>query len=308
MKKADNIMDLIGKTPIVKLNRMVSEEMADVYVKLEYFNPGGSIKDRIALAMIEKAEEEGQLYKNSVIIEPTSGNTGIGLSMVAAAKGYKMILVMPETMSVERRKLMKVFGAEIVLTPGNLGMKGSIDKARELAEANSDFFLPMQFENSANPNTHERTTAEEIIKQMEDKLDALVCSVGTGGTITGVGNILKQAYKNIKVIAVEPEDSPVLSGGSPGPHNIQGIGAGFVPKVLKRSLLDKIIRVTDENAINTMLQLARLEGVFAGISSGASVYAAIETAKELGRGNTVLTFAHDTGERYLSTDIYKDFD
>jgi cysteine synthase A len=308
MVRASNIMELIGRTPIVKLNRLVNEEMADVYVKLEYFNPGGSIKDRIALAMIEKAEEEGLLGKNSVIIEPTSGNTGIGLSMVAAAKGYKIIMVMPETMSIERRKLMKVFGAEIMLTPGELGMKGSIDKAKELAEANSDFFLPMQFDNSANPNIHERTTAKEVMEQMGDNLDALVCSVGTGGTITGVGNILKQAHKNIKVIAAEPEDSPVLSGGSPGPHKIQGIGAGFVPKVLNRSIVDKIIRVTNENAINTALQLARLEGILAGISSGASVYAAIETALDLGRGKTVLTLAHATGERYLSSDMYKDFD
>lgn len=307
MKKADNIMELIGKTPVVKLNKLVNEEMADIYVKLEYFNPGGSIKDRIALAMIEKAEEEGLLKKDSVIIEPTSGNTGIGLSMVAAAKGYKMILVMPETMSIERRKLMQVFGAEIMLTPGSLGMQGSIDKARELAEANPDFFLPMQFDNSANPSMHERTTAKEVLEQMRDNLDAFVCSVGTGGTITGVGNILKQAYKDILVIAAEPEDSPVLSGGNPGPHKIQGIGAGFIPKVLNRSILDKIIRVTNEDALNTALQLARLEGILAGISSGASVYAAIETAKDLGRGKTVLTFAHDTGERYLSTEMFKDF-
>lgn len=307
MKKTDNIMELIGKTPVVKLNKLVNEEMADIYVKLEYFNPGGSIKDRIALAMIEKAEEEGLLKKDSVIIEPTSGNTGIGLSMVAAAKGYKMILVMPETMSIERRKLMQVFGAEIMLTPGSLGMQGSIDKARELAEANPDFFLPMQFDNSANPSMHERTTAKEVLEQMRDNLDAFVCSVGTGGTITGVGNILKQAYKDILVIAAEPEDSPVLSGGNPGPHKIQGIGAGFIPKVLNRSILDKIIRVTNEDALNTALQLARLEGILAGISSGASVYAAIETAKDLGRGKTVLTFAHDTGERYLSTEMFKDF-
>jgi cysteine synthase len=308
MKKAGSIMELIGGTPVVKLNRMTNEEMAEVYVKLEYFNPGGSIKDRIALSMIEAAEEEGLLGKDSVIIEPTSGNTGIGLAMVAAAKGYKVILVMPETMSIERRKLMKVFGAEIILTAGPLGMKGAVDKAKELAEANAGYFLPMQFDNYANPEAHEKTTAKEIIEQMGGSLDAVVSGVGTGGTITGVGNILKQAYKGIKVIAVEPEDSPVLSGGKPGPHKIQGIGAGFVPKVLDMSILDKIVKVSNENAIKTALQLAKLEGILAGISTGASVYAALEKAKELGKGKTVLTFAHDTGERYLSTDMYKDFE
>ncbi|MHB1393978.1 MAG: cysteine synthase A [Clostridia bacterium] len=308
MRKVANIMELIGGTPVVKLNRLTNEEMADVSVKLEYFNPGGSVKDRIALAMIEKAEEEGLLGKDSVIIEPTSGNTGIGLAMVAAAKGYKIILVMPETMSIERRKLMKVFGAEIILTSGQLGMKGAIDKSKELAETNPGYFLPMQFDNFANPEMHEKTTAREIIDQMGDSLDAIVCGVGTGGTITGVGNILKQAYKDIKVIAVEPEDSPVLSGGKPGPHKIQGIGAGFVPKVLNVEILDKIVKVSNENAIKTALQLAKQEGILAGISTGASVYAALAAAKELGRGKTVLTFAHDTGERYLSTDMYKDFE
>ncbi len=308
MRKAGNIMELIGETPVVKLNRLTNDEMADVYVKLEYFNPGGSVKDRIALAMIEKAEEEGLLGSDSVIIEPTSGNTGIGLAMVAAAKGYKIILVMPETMSIERRKLMKVFGAEIILTPGQLGMKGAIDKSKELTEANPGYFLPTQFDNFANPQMHEKTTAREIIEQMGDSLDAVVSGVGTGGTITGVGKILKQAYKDIKVIAVEPEDSPVLSGGKPGSHKIQGIGAGFVPKVLNLEILDKIVKVSNENALKTALKLAKLEGILAGISTGASVYAALEVAKELGRGKTVLTFAHDTGERYLSTDMYKDFE
>lgn len=308
MKKANSIAELIGSTPVVRLNRLTEGEMADVYVKLEYFNPGGSVKDRIALAMIEEAEERGKLKAGSVIIEPTSGNTGIGLCMVAAVKGYKAVIVMPETMSIERRKLMGVFGAEIVLTPGALGMKGAIEKARELADSNPNAFLPMQFENMANPLMHEKTTAREIISQMGGKLEAFVCGVGTGGTITGIGNVLKNNYRNLKVFAVEPEDSPVLSGGKPGPHKIQGIGAGFVPQVLNTKVIDSIIKVSNQNAIDTAIKLAKYEGILAGISTGASVYAALEAAKELGKGKTVLTIAHDTGERYLSTEMYKDFE
>lgn len=308
MKKANNIVELIGKTPVVKLNRLTDERMAEVYVKLEYFNPGGSIKDRIALSMIEEAERQGKLRPDSTIIEPTSGNTGIGLSMVAAAKGYKVIIVMPDTMSIERRKLMKVFGADIVLTPGALGMKGAIEKAKELTESNPNAFMPMQFDNMANPEMHEKTTAREIIDQMEDKLEAFVCGVGTGGTVTGVGNILKNTYEEIKIYAVEPEDSAVLSGGKPGPHKIQGIGAGFIPKVLNTQVIDRIIKVSNQNAMDTALKLAKYEGILGGISTGASVYAALEAAKELGKGKTVLTVAHDTGERYLSTEMYKNYE
>jgi cysteine synthase A len=258
--------------------------------------------------MIEEAERQGKLRPDSTIIEPTSGNTGIGLSMVAAAKGYKVIIVMPDTMSIERRKLMKVFGADIVLTPGALGMKGAIEKAKELTESNPNAFMPMQFDNMANPEMHEKTTAREIIDQMEDKLEAFVCGVGTGGTVTGVGNILKNTYEEIKIYAVEPEDSAVLSGGKPGPHKIQGIGAGFIPKVLNTQVIDRIIKVSNQNAMDTALKLAKYEGILGGISTGASVYAALEAAKELGKGKTVLTVAHDTGERYLSTEMYKNYE
>ena len=306
MKTAKNVVELIGNTPVVKLNKLIDENMADVYVKLEYFNPGGSVKDRIAKNMIEVAEKQGLIKADSVIIEPTSGNTGIGLAMIAAAKGYKMILVMPETMSMERKKLMAIYGAQLVLTPGALGMKGAIDKAVELVKENSNYFMPMQFENPSNPATHETTTALEILQQMDGKIDAFVSAVGTGGTITGTGKILKQKIKDIKVIAVEPEDSPVLSGGKPGKHAIQGIGAGFIPAVLDVNIYDEIIKVSNKNAIETARKLASSEGLLLGISSGAAVFAAIQVAIALGKGKTVLAIAPDTGERYISTDMFAD--
>jgi len=306
MVKANSIIELIGKTPVVRLNSMVGHDMAEVYLKLEYFNPGGSIKDRIALGMIEAAEREGRIAPDSTIIEPTSGNTGIGLAMIAAAKGYRIILVMPETMSVERRTLMKAYGAEFILTPGPLGMKGAIEKAYELANSNSSYFMPQQFENEANPMQHAKTTAIEIINQMEGKVDYFVSAVGTGGTITGVGKMLKSIIPNVKVVAVEPEGSPVISGGKPGPHKIQGIGAGFIPKVLDVSLLDEIITVSNEDAFETSRKLAKKEGILVGISSGAAAYAAIKLAERAGKGKTILAIAPDTGERYLTSEMFKD--
>lgn len=304
MSKANNITELIGKTPVVKLNRLVGEEDGDVYLKLEYFNPGGSIKDRIALGMIEYAEKQGKLKPGSTIVEPTSGNTGIGLAMIAAAKGYRLVLVMPETMSIERRKLANAYGAEFVLTPGALGMKGAIEKAYELVEKNPDYFMPQQFENEANPDKHSKTTAIEIIDQMEAKVDYFVSAVGTGGTITGVGRVLKEVIPGVKVVAVEPASSPVLSGGKPGPHKIQGIGPGFVPKVLDVKLLDEIFTITSEEAFDTARKLAKLEGILVGISSGAAAAAAIKIAKREGKGKAILAIAPDTGERYLSTELF----
>lgn len=305
MVKANNITELIGKTPVVKLNSVISEDMADVYVKLEYFNPGGSVKDRIALGMIEAAENEGRLKPGSTIVEPTSGNTGIGLAMIAAAKGYRMLVVMPETMSIERRMLMKAYGAEFVLTPGPLGMKGAIEKAYELVKENPDYFMPQQFVNEANPIQHSKTTAIEVIDQMDGKLDYFVSGVGTGGTITGVGRVLKEVIPGVKIVAVEPEDSPVLSGGKPGPHKIQGIGAGFVPSVLDTGLLDEVITISNEEAFEAARDLAKKEGILVGISSGAAVAAAIKLAVRAGKGKTILAIAPDTGERYLTTELFK---
>lgn len=304
MFKAGNITELIGKTPVVKLNRLADNNMSDVYVKLEYFNPGGSIKDRIALGMIEAAEREGKLKPGSVIIEPTSGNTGIGLAMIAASRGYRIILVMPETMSAERRLLMKAYGAEFVLTPGALGMKGAIEKAYELINENPGYFMPQQFENEANPIQHAKTTAIEIVNQMEGKLDYFVSAVGTGGTVTGVGRILKSVIPGVKVAAVEPKDSPVLSGGKPGPHKIQGIGAGFIPKVLDIKVLDEIFTVSNDEAFETARELALNEGLLVGISSGAAVAAALKIAEREGRGRTIVVIAPDTGERYLTTELF----
>jgi cysteine synthase A len=295
---------LVGLTPIVRLQNIVSENDADVFAKLEFFNPGGSIKDRIALKMIEDAERKGLLKKDSIILEPTSGNTGIGLALVGASKGYKVVLVMPETMSIERRKLLKALGAEIILTPGVKGMKGAIDKVNEMVAENRNFFVPQQFENPSNPQAHRETTAEEILQQMNGDIDAFVSGVGTGGTITGVGEVLKLRIKNIKVIAVEPSSSPVLSGGKPGPHKIQGIGAGFIPKILNRDIIDGIIQVTDMEAMKTSRLLAKKEGILAGISSGAALFAALKVAKELGKGKKVVVILPDTGERYLSTDLF----
>lgn len=299
----NNIYETIGKTPLVKLNRLVNEEMAEVLVKLEYFNPGGSVKDRIALSMIEAAENEGLLTKGQTIIEPTSGNTGIGLSMVGAAKGYRVILVMPETMSVERRKLMKAYGAEIILTEGAKGMGGAIEMAAKLTAENG-YFMPQQFKNIANPAIHMKTTANEIISQTDGNIDMFVAGVGTGGTITGVGKILKESLPAVKIIAVEPESSPVLSGGRPGPHKIQGIGAGFIPEIMDISIIDEIITVSNEEAMETGRKLGKLEGILVGISSGAAVFAALKKAEEIGKGKRIVAIAPDTGERYLSTELF----
>ncbi|MGV2942363.1 cysteine synthase A [Mesobacillus sp. LC4] len=301
---ANSITELIGQTPIVKLNGLGDDQSADVYLKLEYMNPGSSVKDRIALAMIEDAEANGVLKQGDTIIEPTSGNTGIGLAMVAAAKGYKAILVMPETMSMERRNLLRAYGAELVLTPGPEGMGGAIRKASELAKEKG-YFMPQQFENEANPSVHERTTGPEIVEQMGDQLDAFISGIGTGGTITGAGKVLREKYKNIKIIAVEPTDSPVLSGGKPGPHKIQGIGAGFVPGVLDTNVYDDIIKVENEQAFEYARRAAKEAGILGGISSGAAIYAALETAKKLGKGKKVLAVIPSNGERYLSTPLYQ---
>ncbi|WP_424237955.1 cysteine synthase A [Bhargavaea ginsengi] len=299
----NSITDLINQTPLVKVNRLTGENDADIYLKLEYFNPGSSVKDRIALAMVEQAEKEGKLQEGGTIIEPTSGNTGIGLAMVAAAKGYKTVIVMPDTMSMERRNLLRAYGAELVLTPGADGMKGAIAKANELAEQNG-WFLPQQFENFSNPEIHRLTTGPEIADSL-DRVDAFISGIGTGGTITGAGGVLKERFPEVKIIAVEPEKSPVLSGGQSGPHKIQGIGAGFVPKVLDTDIYDEIIQVSDENAYDTARKAARQEGILGGVSSGAAIYAALETAKKLGKGKTVVAILPSNGERYLSTPLYQ---
>jgi cysteine synthase A len=299
--KAENILELIGSTPMVKLNRLVDADMADIYAKLESFNPGGSIKDRICLAMIEDAEKKGLLKPGSTIIEPTSGNTGIGLAMVAAVKGYKLILTMPDAMSMERVFILQSFGAEVVLTPGEEGMLGAIQKAKELNKQIPESFMPQQFNNPANPEIHRRTTAREIIKTMGKTLDAFVAGVGTGGTLTGVGEVLKEHYPQIKIVAVEPADSPVISNGAAGSHRIQGIGPGFIPKVLNVDLIDQVITVTDENAYDTTKRLAQEEGLFMGISAGAAACAALTVSRVLGRGKTVAVIFPDTGERYYST-------
>lgn len=301
---ANSVTELIGQTPIVKLNRLVDDNSAEVYAKLEYFNPGSSVKDRIALAMIEAAEEKGILKPDSTIVEPTSGNTGIGLAMVAAAKGYKAVLVMPDTMSLERRNLLRAYGAELVLTPGADGMKGAIAKAEELVKEKG-YFMPQQFENPANPKVHKETTGVEIVEQMGDQLDAFISGIGTGGTITGAGQVLKEKYADVKLYAVEPTDSPVLSGGKPGPHKIQGIGAGFVPAVLDTDLYDGVIKVSNEEAFETARRAGKEEGILCGISSGAALTAALKVAKELGKGKKVLAILPDNGERYLSTALYQ---
>ena len=304
-KIAKSITELIGQTPIVQLRNMPPADAAEVYVKLEFFNPGGSVKDRIALSMIEKAEADGKLTAGGTIIEPTSGNTGVGLSMVGAAKGYKVIIVMPDTMSVERRQLMKAYGAELILTPGSEGMKGAIAKATELAEANG-YFMPLQFDNPANPAVHEKTTAKEIEDAFgQAGLDAFVAGIGTGGTITGAGHELKRVYPNLRVVAVEPAESQVLAGGAPGPHKIQGIGAGFIPKVLDTEVYDEIRAISSEDAMVTARAVAEQEGILAGISSGAAVKAGIDEAIKLGKGKKVLVVIPDNGERYLSTALYQ---
>lgn len=304
MKVENSIANLIGETPIVKLNRTVDDNSADVYVKLEYFNPGSSVKDRIALAMVEQAEEDGVIKPGDTIVEPTSGNTGIGLALVAAAKGYKLVVVMPDTMSQERRNLLRAYGAELYLTPGANGMKGAIAKAEELS-AEHGYFMPQQFENQANPIIHEKTTGKEIVNQMADGLDAFISGIGTGGTITGAGKVLKDHFDNVKLYAVEPVDSPVLSGGNPGPHKIQGIGAGFVPEVLDTNIYDDVIQVDNEEAMQVSRETAQKEGVLGGISSGAAIAAAKKVAKQLGKGKKVLAILPDNGERYLSTALYQ---
>lgn len=304
VRVANSIVDLIGNTPIVKLNNLVEADSAEVYLKLEYMNPGSSVKDRIAMAMIEEAEQSGKLKKGDTIIEPTSGNTGIGLAMVAAAKGLKAILVMPDTMSMERRNLLRAYGAELVLTPGAEGMGGAIRKAEELAKEHG-YFMPQQFKNEANPEIHRKTTGKEIVEQMGGQLDAFISGIGTGGTISGAGDVLKENYPGIKIVAVEPSDSPVLSGGKPGPHKIQGIGAGFVPDTLNTGIYDEIIKVQNDEAFEYARRAAKEEGILGGISSGAAIFAALQVAKKLGKGKKVLAIIPSNGERYLSTPLYQ---
>lgn len=299
-KIAKDILDLIGGTPLVKLNHLVDDNMAEVIVKLESFNPGGSVKDRICWSMIEDAEKSGTLKPGGIIVEPTSGNTGIGLAMVSAVKGYKLVLTMPETMSMERRYILKQYGADIVLTPGSEGMGGAIRKAEEIVKETAGAFMPQQFKNPANPEIHRKTTAREILDDTGNNLDVFVSGVGTGGTVTGVGEIIKKELPNVKTVAVEPQNSPVMSGGKPGPHKIQGIGAGFVPDVLNMDYVDEIRKVTDEDAFVTARKLAKEEGLLVGISSGAACWVALEIAREAGKGKRVLVVLPDTGERYFS--------
>jgi cysteine synthase A len=303
----NSVTELIGDTPLVRLNRLVPEDSAEIYVKLEYQNPGASVKDRIAISMIEVAEQEGSLKPGDTIVEPTSGNTGIGLAMVAAAKGYKAILVMPETMSIERRNLLRAYGAELVLTPGSEGMNGAVRKAEELAKENPSYFIPQQFNNQANVKVHRETTGPEIVEainSLDGKLDAFIAGIGTGGTISGTGEVLKENFEGIKIYAVEPAASPILSGGNPGPHKIQGIGANFVPDILNREIYDGVITVENEEAFEYARRAAKEEGILCGISSGAAIFAALKVAKELGKGKRVIAVVPSNGERYLSTPLF----
>ncbi|MBI3811764.1 MAG: cysteine synthase A [Nitrospirae bacterium] len=303
-RRYDDISKLIGNTPMVRLNRLSPPDGATLFAKVEFFNPGGSVKDRICLNMIDEAERQGRLKPGGTMVEPTSGNTGIGLAMIAAVRGYKLILVMPESMSMERASLLSSYGAKLVLTPAWEGMRGAIREAEQLLEQNPSYYMPDQFSNPANPEMHRKTTAVEIWEAMDGRIDAFVAGVGTGGTITGVGEFLKSRLPKVQIIAVEPTASAVLSGNEPGPHKIQGIGAGFIPKVLNRSILDKIITVTDEEAYRTAKRLVQEEGLLVGISSGANVIAAQKTAKALGPGKQVVTVLPDTGERYISIEKY----
>lgn len=301
---ANSVLELIGNTPMVKLNRIVGPDMAQILAKLESYNVGGSVKDRICLSMIEDAERKGLIGPDSIIIEPTSGNTGIGLAMICAVKGYRCILTMPETMSVERTHILKSYGAEVVLTAGIDGMLGSIKKAEELLQKIPNSFMPQQFKNEANPEIHRKTTAKEILEVTGGAIDAFVAGVGTGGTITGVGEVLKGKNEKIKIVAVEPKVSAVLSGGEPGPHKIQGIGAGFIPEILNRDIIDEIVPVYDTDAFTISRRLAKEEGLFVGISAGAAVWAALKVAKNLGKGKIVVVILPDTGERYFSMEQY----
>ena len=301
----EDITAVIGCTPLVKINKLGSDK-ATILAKLEFYNPCGSVKDRIALSMIRAGEKQGLIKPDTVIIEPTSGNTGIGLAFVCAAKGYRLILTMPESMSIERRKLLRLFGAELVLTPAELGMTGAVEKAEQLVAQNSNAFMPQQFNNPANPQIHRETTAQEIWEDAGHNVDIFVAGVGTGGTLTGCGEVLKQHNKNLKTIAVEPKDSPVLSGGKAGPHKIQGIGAGFIPQVLNMNVVDEIIQVSNEDAVETARQLAAKEGILAGISSGAALWAAIQLShREESQGKTIVVILPDTGERYISTEMFQ---
>jgi cysteine synthase A len=307
-KIVQNITQVIGDTPLVRLNRVVPEGSAEVYVKLEFQNPGASVKDRIGNSMIEQAEKDGKLKPGDTIVEPTSGNTGIGLAMVAAAKGYKAILVMPETMSVERRSLLRAYGAQLELTPGSEGMKGAIRRAEEIKAANPSYFMPQQFNNQANVKVHRETTGPEIVEainSLDGKLDGFVSGIGTGGTITGAGEVLRKSFPNIKIFAIEPSASPILSGGKPGPHKIQGLGAGFVPEILNTSIYDEVVTIDNDEAFETSRRVAREEGILGGISSGAAIAAALKVAKQLGAGKRVVAVLPDNGERYLSTALYQ---
>ncbi|WP_322908074.1 cysteine synthase A [Paenibacillus campi] len=306
-KVVNNVTELIGGTPLVRLNRVVPEDSAEIYLKLEYQNPGSSVKDRIAISIVEEAEKQGILKPGGTIVEATSGNTGIGLAMVAAAKGYKCVIVMPETMSLERRNLLRAYGAELVLTPGSEGMNGAVKKAESILQENPGYFMAEQFKNKANVKIHRETTGPEIVEAIDSiggTLDAFIAGIGTGGTITGAGEVLKERFPDIKIYAVEPAASPILAGGQPGPHKIQGIGANFIPEILNRDVYDKIIHVENDEAFEVARLVAKEEGVLSGISSGAAIHAALKVAKELGKGKRIVVIIPSNGERYLSTPLY----